>query len=340
MNRPAAGPHPTRRTVLLASPRSFCAGAERAIEVVERALARFGAPVYVRRQIVHNVHVCLALERAGAVFVGEVDEAPPGALCVLSAHGVAPAVRARAGRRLRVIDATCPLVTRVHRDARRLVEAGHRVVLIGHPGHDEVEGTLGEAPGRIDVVSRPEQVAYLPYAAGDPVAYLTQTTLAADEVDAVVAALRRRFPRLHAPGARGVCYATANRQRAVRELAVRCGIVLVIGSAASSNSRRLVEVARREGCEARLLEDAGELDPRWLAGIDTVGVTAGASTPNRLVDEVVEALAALGPIVVGEHRVADESMRFLLPPELRRVEDREMGDGRARTARRAAGSGR
>jgi 4-hydroxy-3-methylbut-2-en-1-yl diphosphate reductase len=306
------------RVVLLASPRSFCAGAQRAIEIVERALERFGPPVYVRKQIVHNAHVCAALERAGAVFVDGCEEVPPGALCVLSAHGVSPRVRGEAADRgVRVIDATCPLVGKVHREARRFADDGYSIVLIGHKGHDEVEGTTGEAPHAIHVVQSADQVGELPLNGGDRVAFLTQTTLAMDEVEQVVAALRRRFPDLTGPSSDDICYATSNRQHAVKNLAAECDLVLVIGSANSSNSRRLVEIAEREGCPAKLIDDENELDPAWLAGAGTIGVTAGASAPNELVQRVVAALASLGRVDVRERTVVDEAMHFALPPELR-----------------------
>jgi 4-hydroxy-3-methylbut-2-en-1-yl diphosphate reductase len=306
------------RVVLLAGPRSFCAGAQRAIEIVERALERFGPPVYVRKQIVHNAHVCATLERAGAVFVDHLAALPPGSLCVLSAHGVSPRVREEAAERgVRVIDATCPLVGKVHREARRFADDGYSIVLIGHKGHDEVEGTTGEAPHTIHLVQTADQVAELPLDRDDRVAFLTQTTLAIDEVEQVVAALRRRFPYLVGPSSDDICYATSNRQHAVKDLAKVCDLVLVIGSTNSSNSRRLVEITERDGCAAKLIEDENELDPAWLVGAGTVGVTAGASAPNELVDRVVAALASLGAVDVREREAVHESMHFMLPPELR-----------------------
>jgi 4-hydroxy-3-methylbut-2-enyl diphosphate reductase len=312
------------RTVLLANPRSFCAGAQRAIEIVERALERFGPPVYVRKQIVHNAHVCATLEQAGAIFVDELEEVPRGALCIFSAHGVSPKVREKAQERgLQVIDATCPLVGKVHREARRFADEGYSIVLIGHRGHDEVEGTTGEAPQAIHVIQRAEQVGELPPDGDRRVAYLTQTTLAMDEVEEVVAALRARYPDLSGPSSDDICYATSNRQEAVKDLAAACDLLLVIGSANSSNSQRLVEVAEREGCVAKLIEDESELDPAWLAGVATVGVTAGASAPNELVEGVVAALASLGPVEVRERRAVEEAMHFMLPPELRQ----SSGDG-------------
>ena len=306
------------RTVLLAGPRSFCAGVERAIEIVERALDRYGPPVFVRKQIVHNVHVVRDLERRGAVFVDEIDEVPEGALAVFSAHGVSPEVRrAAAHRQLRVIDATCPLVTKVHAEARRFARSGHSIVLVGHGGHEEVEGTTGEAPEAIRVIESANEVLELDLDGG-PVAYLTQTTLAVDEVEDVVRALRDRFPDLEGPGSDDICYATSNRQDAVRAIATECDLLLVIGSGNSSNSRRLVEVAERAGSAAKLLDDDTELDPAWLAGARTVGVTAGASAPEALVDRVVEALRRLGPVAVQERNVVDEAVQFTLPVQLRR----------------------
>jgi 4-hydroxy-3-methylbut-2-en-1-yl diphosphate reductase len=310
----AAGP----RTVLLAGPRSFCAGVERAIEIVERALDRYGPPVYVRKQIVHNVHVVRDLERRGAVFVDELDEVPPAARVVFSAHGVSPQVRRdAAGRDLKVIDATCPLVTKVHTEARRFARAGYRIVLVGHEGHEEVEGTTGEAPDSITLIEQADEVGKLKAGNGHGVAYLTQTTLAVDEVEDVVAALRGRFPDLAGPGSEDICYATSNRQDAVKALARECDLVLVIGSQNSSNSKRLVEVSEREGCKARLLDDESEIDPEWLVDARTVGVTAGASAPEVLVDRVIGALAGFGPVDVHERRVVEESMQFTLPAELR-----------------------
>jgi 4-hydroxy-3-methylbut-2-en-1-yl diphosphate reductase len=310
----AAGP----RTVLLAGPRSFCAGVERAIEIVERALNRYGPPVYVRKQIVHNVHVVRDLERRGAVFVDELDEVPERARVVFSAHGVSPQVRSEAvHRRLNVIDATCPLVTKVHTEARRFARAGYRIVLVGHEGHEEVEGTTGEAPEAIQLIEGADQVGRLELRDGEQVAYLTQTTLAVDEVEDVVDALRDRFPQLTGPGSEDICYATSNRQDAVKALARECDLLLVIGSQNSSNSKRLVEVSEREGCRAQLLDDEREIDPEWLVGAHTVGVTAGASAPEILVDRVIGALAGLGPVEVQERQVVQESMQFTLPIELR-----------------------
>ena len=305
--------------VVLAAPRSFCAGVERAIEIVERALERFGPPVHVRRQIVHNIHVVRRLEAKGAVFVEELDDVPAGATVVLAAHGVSPAVRAAAAERndLTVIDATCPLVAKVHNEARRFAAQGYHILLVGHRDHEEVVGTLGEAPAHVTVVERPEDVGGLELATDAPVAYLTQTTLATDETAGIVAALRDRFPQLAGPSANDICYATQNRQDAVRAMAGRCDTLLVVGSANSSNTARLVEVARRQGCPAHLVEDASALQLAWLDGATTVGLTAGASAPESLVQEVVDALSALGPVTVDEVRTTDETAHFTLPAQVR-----------------------
>jgi 4-hydroxy-3-methylbut-2-en-1-yl diphosphate reductase len=310
-----SGPH----RVVLAGPRSFCAGVERAIEIVERALVRFGRPVYVRRQIVHNAHVVADLEAKGAIFVAELDQVPAGATVVLAAHGVSPAVRAAAADRgdLRVIDATCPLVAKVHHEARRYLTQDHRIVLIGHAGHEEVVGTLGEAPGRISLVQGPDDVAALDFDDHEPVAYLTQTTLATDETAEVVAALHRRFSQLSGPSGHDICYATQNRQDAVRALASQCDLMLVVGSRNSSNTARLVEVARRQGCRAELIEDASALWLGWLDGVTTIGLTAGASAPDTLVTGVLDALELLGPLDVTEHRVTEETVQFALPRQVR-----------------------
>ncbi|QHA09469.1 4-hydroxy-3-methylbut-2-enyl diphosphate reductase [Streptomyces broussonetiae] len=306
------------RRVILAAPRSFCAGVDRAIEIVERALALHRAPVYVRKQIVHNRHVVADLAARGAVFVDELDEVPPGAVTVFSAHGVSPAVRAAAAERdLRVIDATCPLVTKVHSEVRRFAGRGDTVVLIGHAGHEEVEGTLGEAPERTVLVENLQDVARLDVPDGARVSYLMQTTLAADEAADVVAALSDRFPEVTGPDSDDICYASTNRQRAVVELARLADLVLVIGSANSSNSVRLVELAERLGTQARLIDGASEIDLDWLDGRHVVGVTAGASAPEARVEEVIEHLAELGPVSRSEVRVAVETVDFLLPKELR-----------------------
>jgi 4-hydroxy-3-methylbut-2-enyl diphosphate reductase len=306
---------PVERRVLLAAPRSFCAGVERAIDVVERALARYGAPVYVRRQIVHNTHVVHDLEAKGAVFVEELDEVPDGAVAVLAAHGVTPSVRSAAvGRGLLTIDATCPLVAKVHNEARRYADLGYAIVLVGHHEHEEVVGTVGEAPDAIHIVEDVVDVRDLPIPLDVPVAFLTQTTLATDETAAVVGALRDRYAHVTGPRADDICYATQNRQDAVRAIAGECDVVLVVGSRNSSNSNRLVEVAQRAGCRAYLLEDETELQPSWLEGAAVIGVTAGASAPESLVSRVV---AALSPASVEERHVVAENVRFTLPQEVR-----------------------
>ncbi len=306
------------RQILLAAPRSFCAGVERAIDVVERAIARYGTPVYVRRQIVHNTHVVRDLESKGAVFVEELDDVPEGSVVVLAAHGVAPDVRDDAQRRaLLTIDATCPLVAKVHREARRYADAGYAIVLVGHADHEEIIGTVGEAPADIDIVERVADVIDLRIPADRPVAYLTQTTLATDETAQVVDALRQRFPSLEGPKADDICYATQNRQDAVRLLAPECDVILVVGSRNSSNSNRLVEVAERAGCAAHLVEDETEIDPAWIEGATTIGVTAGASAPEAIVERVVSAIGSTGPCTVHERHLVAESVHFSLPPEVR-----------------------
>ena len=305
------------RSLRLAAPRSFCAGVERAIDIVERALDRYGAPIYVRRQIVHNAHIVAALERRGAVFVEELDAVPEGARVVFAAHGVTPAVRADADQRgLAVIDATCPLVAKVHNEVRRYAARDATVFLIGHADHEEVVGTVGEAPGRVVVVD--DEHAAATVAADDPdnVAYVMQTTLAVDEAERIAGRLRERFPSLVAPRNDDICYATSNRQAAVREIAADADLVLVVGSANSSNSLRLVEVARRMGAAAYLVDDASDVQLCWLRGVERVGITAGASAPSYLVDELVHALSALGPTEVHELRAADENVTFTLPREV------------------------
>ncbi|WP_112238269.1 4-hydroxy-3-methylbut-2-enyl diphosphate reductase [Kribbella monticola] len=307
-----------KRTILLASPRSFCAGVERAIEVVEQLLAHRPGPVYVRKQIVHNTHVVADLERRGAVFVDELDGVPDGATVVFSAHGVAPAVRNEADRRgLDVVDATCPLVTKVHAEARRYAARGDTVVLIGHAGHEEVEGTLGEARDRTVLVETVEDVAALQVDDPERVSYLTQTTLAVDETSAVLDALRNKFRGLRGPESADICYATTNRQEALAAIADEADLVLVVGSANSSNSRRLVELARRRDTPAYLIDDAGGIRGEWLDGVRVVGLTAGASAPPRLVDEVVELLGQLGPVEVVERELTRETVHFTLPSAVR-----------------------
>jgi 4-hydroxy-3-methylbut-2-enyl diphosphate reductase len=305
------------RRVLVAGPRASCAGVERAIEVVELALRRHGAPLYVRKQIVHNAHVVADLESRGVVFVDEVDEVPAGAIVVFSAHGVSPHVRALAEEReLRVIDATCPLVSKVHAEVRRFADADYTVVLIGHEGHDEVEGTRGEAPERVRLVERVADAATVVVEDPERVAYLTQTTLAVDETAEVVEALRRRFPRLEGPRSNDICYATQNRQDAVKALAPECDVMLVVGSRNSSNSNRLVEVAERGGCRTYLIDDESDIEPAWLAECATVGLTAGASAPEALVQRVLAALSTLGPASVEYRSVRSEDVHFRLPPDV------------------------
>jgi 4-hydroxy-3-methylbut-2-en-1-yl diphosphate reductase len=306
------------RQVLLASPRSFCAGVERAIDIVERMLDQRGAPIYVRKQIVHNAHVVRGLEERGAVFVDELDEVPDGATVVFSAHGVAPDVRNAADvRDLAVVDATCPLVAKVHSEARRFADRGDTVLFIGHAGHEETEGTIGERPGSTLLVEDVDDAGRVQVPDPSRVSYLVQTTLAVDEVDAIVHTLHERFPALQAPGSDDICYATTNRQRALRAVADESSLVLVVGSANSSNSNRLVETAQRMGTPAYLVDDASDIDLAWLAGATTVAVTAGASAPTELVDEVVSTLAGLGQIVVHEREVTREDIRFTLPKEVR-----------------------
>ncbi|MFF2901297.1 4-hydroxy-3-methylbut-2-enyl diphosphate reductase [Streptomyces sp. NPDC057966] len=306
------------RTVLLASPRSFCAGVDRAIEIVERVLADRGSPVYVRKQIVHNIHVVRSLERRGAVFVDDLDEVPAGATLVFSAHGVSPEVREHAdARRLDVIDATCPLVTKVHAEARRFAQHGDTVVFIGHAGHEETEGTLGEAPDNMVLVESVADVAALRVPDPDRVSYLTQTTLAVDETAGIVAALTERFPALRAPRSEDICYATTNRQEALRAVAADSDLVLVVGSVNSSNSQRLVELSTRQGTSAQLIDDASEIDPAHLREAAVVGLTAGASAPPELVEEVVDVLAGLGAVTVKEREVIQENVHFALPRAVR-----------------------
>jgi 4-hydroxy-3-methylbut-2-enyl diphosphate reductase len=308
------------RQVLLAGPRSFCAGVERAIEIVDRALGGSTAPVYVRKQIVHNTHVVSGLEQRGAVFVDELTEVPDGATVVFSAHGVAPSVRAEASRRsLDTIDATCPLVAKVHAEARRFATDGYLVALIGHAGHEEVDGTLGEAPGAMTLVQTVADVAALEPADPAKVAYLMQTTLSAEEAGVILDALLERFPGARGPGSDDICYATTNRQQAVRAIADDADVVLVAGSANSSNSKRLVETAERAGTPAYLIDHTGDIELDWLTGASTVGITAGASAPPAAVSQIVAALSGLGSVEVSERVVATESIRFGLPKEVRQA---------------------
>jgi 4-hydroxy-3-methylbut-2-enyl diphosphate reductase len=302
---------------MLARPRGFCAGVVRAIDIVERALALFGPPVYVRHEIVHNGHVVERLKSKGAVFVDEVDQIPPGAVTVFSAHGVARTVEdAARDRRLDVIDATCPLVRKVHKEGRAYAERGYDVVLVGHSGHAEVEGTRGQVPGCLHVVARPEEVDALAVRDPSRVAYITQTTLSLQDTRHVIEALRRRFPGIVGPDTRDICYATQNRQNAVIELAQRAELVLVVGSANSSNANRLREIAAATGVRSHLIDDATMLDAEWLDRVERVGITAGASTPENLVQDVIARIAGWRPIVV-EHLDGDEErVHFRVPERL------------------------
>ncbi|MEJ7792088.1 MAG: 4-hydroxy-3-methylbut-2-enyl diphosphate reductase [Gaiellaceae bacterium] len=305
--------------VLLASPRGYCAGVERAVETVELALEHYGPPVYVRKQIVHNIHVVRDLEARGAIFVEAEEEAPAGATIVFSAHGVAPSVHATsAGLAHNVIDATCPLVTKVHVQARRYAAAGYTVVLIGHAGHEEVVGTMGEAPEATLLVQDVAEAEALALPSHAKVAYITQTTLSVDETSEIIGVLRRRFPDIHAPKKEDICYATSNRQWAVKEMLAEVDLLLVIGSRNSSNSNRLVDVARAGGVASYLIDDASEIDEAWVAGIETVGVTSGASAPERLVNGVCDWFRTRGVQRIEPFRMMDEDVTFRLPVELRR----------------------
>ena len=307
------------RRVLLAKPRGYCAGVDRAVKTVEHVLERFGAPVYVRKQIVHNTHVVRNLEERGAIFVDETDEVPEGAVVVFSAHGVAPGVYETARERgLRVVDATCPLVTKVHNEARRFAEKDYDILLIGHEGHEEVVGTTGEAPDNIRLVDGPLDAASIDVRDPAKVAWLSQTTLSVDETTQTVAALRERFPLLIDPPSDDICYATQNRQAAVKQIAQESDVMIVVGSTNSSNSVRLVEVARDCGASAAyLVDDAAAIDPAWLESATTVGVTSGASVPDDLVADVLDRLAEAGFATVEEVEAVQEKMAFALPRELR-----------------------
>ena len=310
----------TVQKLLLAAPRGYCAGVDRAVQTVERALNIHGAPVYVRKEIVHNKHVVAELRERGAVFVDEQTEVPVGAVCVFSAHGVAPSVRRGAEERgLRTIDATCPLVTKVHREALRFAGEGYTIVLVGHDGHEEVEGTMGEAPERIVLVQNEQDVDALEVEDPERVAYITQTTLAVDETSAIVARLRARFPSIVGPRTDDICYATTNRQAAVKQMADGCDLMLVIGSRNSSNSLRLVEVARDCGTEAHLVDRAEEVREEWLAGKRVVGISSGASAPEHLVQELVGLFRARGVREISEYHVVSEDVRFMLPKPIREL---------------------
>jgi 4-hydroxy-3-methylbut-2-enyl diphosphate reductase len=307
------------RKVLLASPRGYCAGVERAVETVEKALDLYGPPVYVRKQIVHNLHVVRDLEARGAVFVDEETEVPEGETVVFSAHGVAPAVHANAeARQLNTIDATCPLVTKVHVQARRYAADGYTVILIGHEGHEEVVGTMGEAPESIVLVESVADVDQLDFPSGTKLAYVTQTTLSVDETGEVIQALRRRFPDIYAPKKEDICYATSNRQWAVKEMLNEIDLLLVIGSRNSSNSNRLVETARAAGTPGHLIDDETEIDESWLEGVEVVGVTSGASAPEKLVERVCDWFRTRGVAEIEPYKLVDEGVEFRLPIELRR----------------------
>ena len=309
----------SQRRVLLAKPRGYCAGVDRAVQAVEMALEKFGPPVYVRRQIVHNTYVVSTLEKRGAIFVAEVDEVPPGAVVVFSAHGIAPEVRLDAERRgLHAIDATCPLVTKVHNEARRFAAKDYDILLVGHAGHEEVVGTAGEAPSRVRLVDGADGAADVEVRDPSKVVWLSQTTLSVDETEQTVNALRERFPALLDPPSDDICYATQNRQAAVKAIATQADLVIVVGSPNSSNSVRLVEVAKDYGAPAAyLVDDAGEVDERWLDGVTTVGVTSGASVPEELVSAVLDTLAGHGFGSVEEVEAVEEHMTFALPRELR-----------------------
>ena len=304
--------------VLLAAPRGYCAGVDRAVVTVEKALDMYGPPVYVRKEIVHNKHVVEQLAERGAIFVEEETEVPEGAIVVFSAHGVAPAVHENsAARNLRTIDATCPLVTKVHVSARKFAELGYTIVLVGHEGHEEVEGTTGEAPDSIILVETLEDVDKLEISDPDHVAFITQTTLSVDETASIIDRLRERFPKIVSSKSDDICYATTNRQIAVKQLARECDLVLVIGSTNSSNSNRLVEVAREHGAASHLIDNASQVREEWLDGVETVGITSGASAPEELVSALVDFFRQRGTDDVSELKTVDEDVRFMLPKNLR-----------------------
>jgi 4-hydroxy-3-methylbut-2-en-1-yl diphosphate reductase len=307
--------------LLLAAPRGYCAGVDRAVQTVERALTLYGAPVYVRKEIVHNKHVVEQLRERGAVFVEELDDSiPEGAMTVFSAHGVSPAVHEEAERRsLRTIDATCPLVTKVHREAVKFAGDGYTIVLIGHAGHEEVEGTMGEAPEHIVLVETEEDVDSLEVEDPSKIAYISQTTLSVDETRSIINRLREKFPHITGPRTDDICYATTNRQAAVKQMAPLCDLVLVIGSRNSSNSNRLVEVAREHGAQSHLIDNETQVDEAWLEGVETVGITSGASAPEELVRRLVEFFRARGVEDVSEFEVVQEDVRFMLPKTIRQA---------------------
>jgi 4-hydroxy-3-methylbut-2-en-1-yl diphosphate reductase len=313
-----AAAKPAPKKVLLAAPRGYCAGVDRAVQAVEQALDLYGPPIYVRKEIVHNKHVVQELSMRGAIFVDQETEVPEGERVVFSAHGVAPSVHANAAQReLRTIDATCPLVTKVHVEARKFAAEGYTIILIGHAGHEEVEGTTGEAPDSIVLVQSPDEVDELEISDPDKVAFITQTTLSVDETNQIIEHLRRRFPKIVSPKSDDICYATTNRQIAVKQLARECELVLVIGSTNSSNSNRLVEVAREHGAASHLIDNHLQVQDEWLQGVKTVGITSGASAPEELVERLVDLFRERGAEDVSELRTVDEDVRFMLPREIR-----------------------
>jgi len=303
--------------VVLAQPRGFCAGVERAIEIVERAIEKYGPPIYVRHEIVHNRHVVERLRAKGARFVDDLAEIPPGSVTIFSAHGVASAVENEAeDRDLRVIDATCPLVSKVHSEGQRYAAQDREIVLIGHHGHPEIEGTMGRIEGKVHLISKAEEVASLEVTNPDRLAYITQTTLSVDDTRAVIETLRARFPGIVGPDTKDICYATQNRQRAARELALSVDLVLVVGAANSSNSNRLREIAKEQGVPAYLIADADALDPKWLNGVKSVGITAGASAPAELVNHLIARLDTIEKVELATLPGITENVRFRMPPEL------------------------
>jgi 4-hydroxy-3-methylbut-2-enyl diphosphate reductase len=307
-------------SILLASPRGYCAGVDRAVQTVEKALELYGAPVYVRKEIVHNKHVVAELREKGAIFVETETEVPEGATVVFSAHGVAPGVHvAAADRRLRTIDATCPLVTKVHVEAKKFAAQGYTIILIGHEGHEEVEGTMGEAPGNIVLVEDEAGVDSLEVEDPTRMAYISQTTLSVDETRSIIARLRERFPAIVGPRTDDICYATTNRQTAVKQLARECDLVLVIGSRNSSNSNRLVDVTRELGCASHLIDNETQIDEAWLDGVEVMGITSGASAPEELVQRVVELFRERGTTDISELEVVSEDVRFMLPKAIRQA---------------------
>jgi 4-hydroxy-3-methylbut-2-enyl diphosphate reductase len=310
---------PAPEKLLLAAPRGYCAGVDRAVQTVERALERYGAPVYVRKEIVHNKHVVEELRARGAVFVEELDDAiPEGAVTVFSAHGVSPAVHADAERRsLFTIDATCPLVTKVHREALKFARDGYTIVLIGHAGHEEVEGTMGEAPDHIVLVETEQDVDRLQVEDPERIAFISQTTLSVDETAAIIARLKERFPAITGPRTDDICYATTNRQAAVKQMAAQCDLVLVIGSKNSSNSNRLVDVARAAGARSHLIDNEAQVQEEWLEGVRVVGISSGASAPEELVERLVDFFRARGTRDISEFEVLREDVRFMLPKTIR-----------------------